>query len=150
MQRATATILLMVISFAGALISKRDRSQDILFNISYLLAILLLISFLWTWINIRTVKLTRITRARRAQVGRSMEERFAVVNTSLVPKLWLEVRDYSDLPGHRASHVVKGLRSKGATNGGSTRSACDAAGTRSAPSASPRATLLACSRCSGT
>ena len=113
MQRAGTLFLLTLISFVGALISKRPKSQDVLFNISYLLAVLLLISFFWTWINIRTIRLARITRARRAQVGRSMEERFAVTNTSFIPKLWLEVRDHSDLPGHCASHVVKGLRGKG-------------------------------------
>ncbi len=106
-------LVLMLISFVGALVSKRPKSQDILFDISYLLALLLLVSAVWTWINIRTLHLVRVTRARRAQVGRTMEERFAVVNTSIVPKLWLEVRDHSDLPNHRASHLVRGLRSKG-------------------------------------
>jgi uncharacterized protein (DUF58 family) len=113
MQRAGAVFLLMLVTFVAALLSTRERSQDILFNISYLFAFLLVVSFVWTWINIRTIRLTRTTRARRAQVGRTMEERFAVVNTSILPKLWLEVRDYSDLPGHLASHVVKGMRPKG-------------------------------------
>jgi uncharacterized protein (DUF58 family) len=113
MQRAGAVFLLMLVTLVAALLSSRERSQDILFNISYLFAFLLIVSFFWTWINIRTIRLTRITRARRAQVGRTMEERFTVFNTGIVPKLWLEVRDYSDLPGHLASHVVKGLRPKG-------------------------------------
>ncbi len=113
MRRAGTVFALMLLSFLGALVSRRPKSQDVLFNISYLLAILLFLSFLWTWINIRTLRLTRITRARRAQVGRSMEERFAVINTSIVPKFWLEVRDFSDLPGHRASHVIKGMRGRG-------------------------------------
>jgi uncharacterized protein (DUF58 family) len=113
MQRAGAVLLLIIATFVGALLSDRERSQDILFNISYLFAFLLVVSYIWTWINIRTVRLTRITRARRAQVGRTMEERFQVHNTGFVPKLWLEVRDYSDLPGHLASHVVKGMRPKG-------------------------------------
>jgi uncharacterized protein (DUF58 family) len=113
MRRAGTVLLLMVISFLGGLISTRSKPQDILFSISYLLAILLLVSFVWTWINIRSIRLTRITRARRAQVGRPMEERFAIENTSRVPKLWLEMRDHSDLPDHRASHVVKGMRGRG-------------------------------------
>jgi len=113
MKRAGAVSLLALICFAGGLISRRPKSQDILLNISYLLAMLLLVSFIWTWINIRTIRLTRITRARRAQVGRPMEERFMIANTSHIPKLWLEVRDHSDLPAHRASHVVRGLRGKG-------------------------------------
>ena len=113
MQRAGAVFLLMTLSFLGGLISTRTQSRDILFNISYLLAILLLVSFVWTWINIRTIQLTRITRARRAQVGRSMEERFTITNTSRLPKLWMEMRDHSELPDHRASHVVKRLPGKG-------------------------------------
>jgi uncharacterized protein (DUF58 family) len=32
-----------------------------------------------------------------------------VHNRTLLPKLWLEVRDHSDLPGHHASHVVPAL-----------------------------------------
>jgi uncharacterized protein (DUF58 family) len=113
LQRAGTVFALMVISLLGALISSRERSQDILFNISYLLAFLLLISFVWTWINIRTIRLMRITRARRAQVGRTMEERFVVDNTGFLPKLWLEVRDHSDLPNHLASHVIKAMRGHG-------------------------------------
>ncbi len=112
MRRAGTVFLLMVISFVGGLLSNRSKSQDVLFDVAYLLAILLLVSFVWTWINIRTIRLTRITRARRAQVGRTMEERFAITNTSVVPKLWLEMRDRSDLPDHRASHVVERLRGK--------------------------------------
>jgi uncharacterized protein (DUF58 family) len=42
-------------------------------------------------------------------VGRPLEERFMVRNTSLLPKLWLEVRDHSTLPEHFASQVVNGL-----------------------------------------
>jgi uncharacterized protein (DUF58 family) len=38
-----------------------------------------------------------------------LEERLSLRNTSRVPKLWLEVRDHSDLPGHEASLVVDSL-----------------------------------------
>ena len=106
-------VFLMIVSFVAAIMSKRPRSKDVMFNISYLLGILLLISLIWTSINIRTLRLIRVTRARRAQVGRTMEERFVVLNTSVVPKFWLEVQDHSDLPDHLASHVIKGMRSKG-------------------------------------
>ncbi len=113
MQRAGAVIILMVLTFVAGLLSGRARSQDLLFNIGYLLAILLLVSFIWSWINIRTIRLTRVTRARRAQVGRTLEERFSVTNTSLIPQLWLEMMDHSDLPDHRASHVVERLHGRG-------------------------------------
>jgi uncharacterized protein (DUF58 family) len=46
---------------------------------------------------------------RRTQVGRPLEERFVVRNTSVIPKLWLEVRDFSTVPAHLSSHVVNNL-----------------------------------------
>ncbi len=79
------------------------------FNLSYLLGALLGVSFLWAWLSVRWISISRKTRARRAQVGRTLDEAFIVRNRTILPKLWLEVRDHSDLPGHRASHVVPAL-----------------------------------------
>jgi uncharacterized protein (DUF58 family) len=42
-------------------------------------------------------------------VGKYAEERFIVENLGPLPKLWLEVRDHSELPGHRVSRVVNSL-----------------------------------------
>ena len=53
--------------------------------------------------------MARQTRTLRAQVGDAVEERLAVRNLGNLPKLWLEVRDQSDLPGHHPSKVVVGL-----------------------------------------
>ena len=79
------------------------------FNIAYLLGGLLFISLIWSWTAVRWIAISRRTRARRAQVGRSLDEVFVVSNRAFVPKLWLEIRDESNLPGHRASHVVPAL-----------------------------------------
>lgn len=79
------------------------------FNLAYLLGGLLFISLLWSLLSVRWIGISRKTRARRAQVGRSLDEVFIVQNRALLPKLWLEVRDESDLPEHRASHVVPAL-----------------------------------------
>ncbi len=82
------------------------------FNLAYLLGGLLIISLLWSFTAVRWIGISRRTRARRAQVGRSLDEVFTVTNRAILPKLWLEVRDESDLPGHRASHVVPALGAK--------------------------------------
>jgi uncharacterized protein (DUF58 family) len=55
------------------------------------------------------VNISRQTQARRAQVGRTLDEVFIVRNTGLLPKLWIEIRDHSNLPNHNASHVVPTL-----------------------------------------
>lgn len=108
-RRSTVALALALLSLLGGLATGRD----LLFNLAYLFALLLIVSFAWAWININWLHLSRVTRARRAQVGEPLEERFTVRNTSIVPKLWLEVHDYSNVPGHRASHVINNLRGRG-------------------------------------
>ena len=103
-RRTTAFILAII-----ALLSGLATGRAILFNLAYLLGLLIIISFAWAWINLNWVKLSRNTRTRRTQVGRPLEERFTVQNTSIVPKLWLEVRDFGDVPGHYSSHVIHNL-----------------------------------------
>ncbi len=106
--RRTAVFLMAFLSLLVGLITGRG----LLFNLAYLLGFLLIISFSWSWSNINWVYLSRVTRVRRTQVGRPLDERFTVRNTSLVPKLWLEVRDFATLPGHFSSQVINGLGSK--------------------------------------
>ena len=103
--RRNVVLILAVLAFLWALATGRD----ILFNLAYLFALLLIVSYFWAWANINWVHLSRVTRARRTQVGRPLEERFTVRNTSIVPKLWLEVRDFSSVPSHRVSQVVNSL-----------------------------------------
>jgi uncharacterized protein (DUF58 family) len=107
--RRTAVFLMALVALIGGLVSGRD----IWFNLAYLLGLLLIITFAWAWININWLHLSRLTRTRRTQVGRPLEERFEVRNTSIVPKLWLEVRDHSSLPGHFSSRVINSLGVRG-------------------------------------
>ncbi len=108
--RRTGVIILAILALIGGLATGRD----LFFNITYLLGLLLIFSFAWAWSNINWVHISRMTRTRRTQVGRPLEERFTVRNTSIVPKLWLEVRDFSTLPSHYSSKVVNALGSRSA------------------------------------
>jgi uncharacterized protein (DUF58 family) len=103
--RRNAVYLLLIISLLAGLFTGRS----FFFNLSYLLGALLFVSLIWSWAAVRWLGISRRTRTRRAQVGRNLEEVFVVTNRSWLPKLWLEVRDHSNMPGHRASHVVPGL-----------------------------------------
>lgn len=107
-QRRSSIYLIIGISLLAGLVTGRT----FFFNVTYVFAGLLLLSFLWTWNGANWLRLTRQTRARRAQVGRYLEERFTIRNTGFLPKLWLEIYDHSELPGHHASHVVSNLRSR--------------------------------------
>jgi uncharacterized protein (DUF58 family) len=105
LSRRLIIFLLLGLSAAGALITGRD----LFYNLAYLWLTIILVAALWTWLALRRVRLTRELRANRSQVGRALEERLALRNTSGTPKLWLEVRDHSTLSNHKASLVVVAL-----------------------------------------
>lgn len=100
----TITIALLVGLFTG---------RAILFNLAYLGFAFLIVNWLWSWFSVRGIAINRKTRTYHTQVGRTLDETFIVQNTFLLPKLWLEVKDESDLPFHRASHVVPFLGIRG-------------------------------------
>ena len=106
--RRLVALVLLVIFLIGALVTGRD----LFFNLLYLWLALLVTAVLWTWTGLHGIRMARHTRALRAQVGRPLEERLAVRNLGRTPKLWLEVRDRSDLPEHDASKVVVALGAK--------------------------------------
>ncbi len=95
----------MIISLLTGLFTGNSQ----LFQMTYLIAVVLLLSLVWTWLTLRGVALQRTTRTRRSQVGRMFHESFSVRKTGILPKLWLEIHDHSDLPGHQASQVVPSL-----------------------------------------
>ncbi|MFZ4816462.1 MAG: DUF58 domain-containing protein, partial [Phototrophicaceae bacterium] len=107
--RRNSIYLLIIISLLVGLFTGRA----VFFNFAYLMGILMVLAYLWAWTAVRWVNISRKTRARRAQVGRYLDEAFTVQNVAWIPKLWMEVRDYSELPGHRASNVVPALLPRG-------------------------------------
>ena len=111
--------LLLLIALAGALATGRR----LFFNLAYLLAAVTVVSYLWSRSNVSNLQIVRQTPSHRSQVSEVAEERFLVRNTSLLPKLWVEVRDDSELPGHHASWVVNALAGH-RTRGWAVRTMC--------------------------
>lgn len=72
----------------------------------FILVGLFIVSFIWSRLSLRGLVVTRETTADRAQVGQSLVERIRIQNQSRLAKLWIEVLDHSDMPGHRMSRVV--------------------------------------------
>jgi uncharacterized protein (DUF58 family) len=108
LERSWIVFLLWLVSLILAL-AVRPPQSDIFFTLTYLFGGLLIFSFLWAWLNLHWTRITRQTRSRRSQVGKYAEERFVIENTGRLPKLWLEMRDHSELPGHLASRVINSL-----------------------------------------
>ena len=86
-----------------------NSGNDLAFNLSYLLSAILGLSWFWSWTSTRNIGLRRATRAQRSQVGQFAEETFEVRNRGSLPKLWIEIEDYSQLPWHQASRVISSL-----------------------------------------
>lgn len=105
MRRSWGVIALGLIAWVFAL----NTGREIAYTVAYLITTVLVFAFLWTWSSVRWIRIGRFTRARRTQVGRYAEEQFEIENLSPLTKLWLEVRDLSDLPGHQASRVISSL-----------------------------------------
>ena len=72
----------------------------------YTLVGLLVLAFLLSRLSLHGLRLTRRPAATRGQVGGVLAERLHLVNTSWLPKLWVEVHDRSTLPDHQASLVA--------------------------------------------
>lgn len=81
-------------------------------RLSYLWGFLLVGSWGWTRLALHGVQVTRRSRTQRAQVGQIFEELFEIQNTDRLPRLWLEVRDRSALPGSRGSRVLTLMRGR--------------------------------------
>jgi len=101
----------VVILSASMFVIGLATGRTIFYNVFFLLVALIVFSYLWAWTGVNWLRVTRQTRSRRAQVGLPIEEAFRVRNTGALPKLWLEVLDAYDLPGHRASHVANDIPS---------------------------------------
>ncbi len=74
--------------------------------LAYALGAVLVLSALWGWGSLRGIQYSRRVSATRAQVGEIFEDRITVRNTSWLPRIWLEVRDRSSLPGHQVGRVI--------------------------------------------
>lgn len=111
MLRSWAIFVLWIVAAVFAIASGRRLA----FNLWYFVSGVIVVSLVWAWLNQRGLILRRVTRKHRSQVGKYFEETLELINRSRWPKLWVEVHDFSDLPGHHVSRVVNSL-GRGATS----------------------------------
>jgi len=95
--------------FAACLLGGAISGRPVFYSLAYLWLGLLLVSFFWSRTALRGMVVTRRPSGTRSQVGRPFEEAINVANRSRIPKLWVELRDSSELPNHRASVVMVGI-----------------------------------------
>jgi uncharacterized protein (DUF58 family) len=111
--RKTFYVILAIIVLAGAAAYLSPAQSDFVFyRVIYLLLAVILLSLVWTLTSLRGVKVNRVARILRQQVGQIFEERIEVRNTGHLWRLWLEIKDESDMPGKQGSRVISNIRPK--------------------------------------
>jgi uncharacterized protein (DUF58 family) len=103
--RAWILVGLFLLTLTGSIVT----GWDTYFALTYVWGGLLVVSFIWSRLALTGVTVIRQPRSLRAQVGRTYEEIIVLKNHSRIPKLWLHIRDLSELPGHRASSVTTSI-----------------------------------------
>ena len=106
----TRRALVLLVLLAACLTGLALTGRTIFLSLSILFAGVLTVARLWSWSALRGLRLERSSRSLTSQVGRVFEETLSLRNDSVFPKLWVEVRDESDLPGSWAAARAIGLR----------------------------------------
>ena len=101
-------LILLVISFIVGV----STGNRLYYRLTYLWTILFVGSWIWSFLSVRGIRIARSARALRAQVGQIFEERFDVFNLTRLPRLWLEIRDESNLPGSEGSRILTMISAK--------------------------------------
>lgn len=88
------------------------ESISIPYRLIYITVLLIVVSWVWAFLSVRGLSLRRNARGFRQQLGEVFEERFEVVNKYAFLRVWLEVRDQSNLPGASGSRVFSWIGSR--------------------------------------
>jgi len=101
LSRRMILILLAVCLLAGA-----ATGEALYYQMAYLWLFLYIFSWILSKYSLRGVSLIRSSRTQRAQVGQIFEERYDLQNQGRFLRLWIEVRDESNLPGSEGSRIL--------------------------------------------
>jgi uncharacterized protein (DUF58 family) len=100
--RPLGILALALLSYLAA----QGTGIRLFFHLFYLLLALLALSYLWAWSNLHGLRIERETFTHRSQVGDEARERITIRNLWGAPKLWVELRDHSDMPNHGSGFVT--------------------------------------------
>ena len=78
----------------------------------YLGVLLIVLAWLLTIFSLRGIRVERKARSLRAAVGDIFEEHYEIINSSFIPKLWLEISNDTTIPHATGSRVLTLLRGR--------------------------------------
>ena len=80
-------LLILAVGGVGSIVNGAPFYMRML----YLGVLLIALAWLLTVFSLRGIKVERKARSLRAAVGDIFEEHYEIINSSLIPKLWLEI-----------------------------------------------------------
>ena len=98
----TAVSILFVVSLVVAFSS----GFWLMSRLANVLLVLIPVAYVWARLNLRGLEVTVVRPVDRLQEGGYLETKITLVNRGWFTKLWLEVDDPSDLPGHTVQRVM--------------------------------------------
>jgi uncharacterized protein (DUF58 family) len=98
--------------FAFSLLAGLATGGKLYYRLSVFWALLYFGAWAWATFSLKGLHFKRSARTLRAQVGQIFEERFEIQNLNRFPRLWIEIRDQSTLPGADGSRVLTMVRGR--------------------------------------
>src|SRR5215831_9195551 len=80
--------------------------QEVLFRLTDVLVATVILCGVWSWLSVRGMRLDRMLRQDRAQVGGVAEQRLDLRSRIPIPRVWIEFVDGGTFPGYRPGRVV--------------------------------------------
>ena len=100
-------MLRLLLILVGAIVLVQLNDAKPLDQAIVAVVIACVLAFVWSRLSVRNLTIRRVPIVEHASVGELFSEQLTLANNSIVPKPWLEVLDFSSLPGHAAGQVVR-------------------------------------------
>ena len=101
-KRTLAVIAISVVTLFLAL----GTGFQIYFHICYLTILVLLVSLLWSFVNLRWINLTVRRNYQTLRVGDYVQTNITLENSSPLPAFGLEINELAEIPGHTSATIV--------------------------------------------
>jgi len=95
----------LIISLLGWIFYK----DEVFIQLTTLTSLIILACFIWTFLAVIKIDISRKSRFYRQKVGEYFKENFEIKNNLPIWRFWLEIKNYSNLEGYLVSRVISSL-----------------------------------------
>jgi uncharacterized protein (DUF58 family) len=100
------TLTGVVLLWASCVVIALSTGFWLTWRLAYVAMVGAPVAYVWSRLNLAGLEVIPDRHGDRLQVGAQFEERITVRNRSWLPKIWLEIDDPSEMPGHAARRVI--------------------------------------------